>query len=746
MEVREWKSEAVKALMEFSTDWFMWVNPAGVIQNISPGVIAVTGYNPEDFINNTSLLEEITYPQEQNKSFTSFFSTLLCEKIIISEFRIVHRNGTLHWIEQQVIPVFDSDRNISGRVIINRDITSAKTLQQKLFRVNQILEQSAEAIAITDIRGNIEYVNSAFEEITGFSFPEVKETRLPTFRHDDAEQSGELQKSIKEGTVWRGQNVFHRKDGHSLYLDSVIFPLKDQTGEIINYVKISRDITSLKKIEDDLRESEAKNTAILNLQPDIIFIQKRDGTYLDYFTRNGDELFVPPDKFLGQKMETIFPDDKVKNFLRHYEKAVATDNVEFFEYDLHSKDGVKYYEIRIVPFGEDKILSIIRNITEKKQQEKELLKYKKLESVGVLAGGIAHDFNNILSGTIGNIELASMDLTSETSAAIYLKRAKRGLLRATGLTQQLLTFARGGDPVIGLLDVKGVITETVLFNLSGSSVKPFFSLDENLWMVKADKGQLEQIFGNLTINAKQAMPEGGKFYIDAMNSPVPPEGLVKPLQGDQKFLKITLKDTGSGIPEKYREKIFDPYFSTKQTGSGLGLATVYSIVKRHGGLISVSSSLEIGTTFTLYLPAEVPSGKNHDEPEQNKKRLLKNLRILIMDDEEMIRTVVSSMLKKLGCSVDVTCEGAEAVKKYEDAMKAGIPYNVVVMDLTIPGGMGGKETIEKLKDINPGIKAIVTSGYSQDPVMAHYRDYGFSGCVIKPFTLEALRTSLIRIL
>jgi len=744
--VREWETEAVKALIAFSTDWFMWVNPAGVIQNISPGVKAITGYNPEDFIKNTSLLEEIMYPQEQNKSCTSYFSTFLCERITISELRIVHRDGTIHWIEQQVIPVLDSHRNISGRVIINRDITPVKTAQQKLFRVNQILEQSAEAIAITDIRGNIEYVNSAFEEITGYSFLEVKGTGLPTFNYDNAEQSGELQNSIKEGTIWRGQNVFHRKDGHSLYLDSVIFPLKDQAGEIINYVKISRDITALKKIEDDLRESEAKNTAILNLQPDIIFIQKRDGTYLDYFARNVDDLLVPPDQFLGQKMETIFPSDKVENFLRHYEKAFASGHVEFFEYKLQRMDDVLWYEIRIVPFGEDKILSIIRNITERKQQEQELLKYKKLESVGVLAGGIAHDFNNILTGTIGNIELASMELTSETSAALYLKRAQRGLLRATGLTHQLLTFARGGDPVIGLLDVKGIITETVVFNLSGSNVKPVFTFNEKLWKVKADKGQLEQIFGNLTINAKQAMPEGGMFYIEAINSPVPPDGFVKPLQEDQKFLKITFKDTGSGIPEKYREKIFDPYFSTKQTGSGLGLATVYSIVKRHGGLISVSSSSKDGTTFTLYLPAEVSSGKNHDEPDQNKKNLLKNLRILLMDDEEMIRTVVTSMLKKMGCSVDYACEGAETVKKYEDAMKAGIPYNVVIMDLTIPGGMGGKDTIEKLRVINPAVKAIVTSGYSQDPVMAHYRDYGFSGCVIKPFTLETLRASLIRIL
>ncbi len=746
MKVREWENEAVKALIAFSTDWFMWVNPAGVIQNISPGVKAITGYNPEEFISNTSLLEEIMYPQEQNKSFASFFNTLLCERITISEFRIVHKNGTIHWIEQQVIPVLDSHRNIQGRGIINRDITEAKTAQQRLFRVNQILEQSAEAIAIADIRGNIEYVNSAFEEITGFSFLEAKGTGLPTFSHDDAEQSGELQNSIKEGTIWRGQNVFHRKDGHSLYLDSVIFPLKDQAGGIINYVKISRDITALKKVEDDLRESEAKNTAILNVQPDLIFIQKRDGTYLDYFTRNVDDLLVSPDQFLGQKMETIFPEDKVKKFLQHYEKAVVSGNVEFYEYELPGENGVQCYETRIVPFGEDKILSIIRNITERKQQEQELLKYKKLESVGVLAGGIAHDFNNILTGAIGNIELASMELTSESSAALYLERAQRGLLRATGLTHQLLTFARGGDPVIGLLDIKGIITETVVFNLSGSNVKPVFSLNEKLWMAKADKGQLEQIFGNLTINAKQAMPEGGMFYIEAMNSTVPSDGLVKHLQGDQKFLKITLKDTGSGIPEKYREKIFDPYFSTKQTGSGLGLATVYSIVKRHGGRINVSSSSENGTTFTLYLPAEVSSGKNHEEPGQNKKNLLKNLRILIMDDEEMIRTVVSSMLKKMGCSVDYTCEGVEAFKKYEDAMKAGIPYNVVIMDLTIPGGMGGKDTIEKLRVINPGVKAIVTSGYSQDPVMAHYRDYGFSGCVIKPFTLETLIASIIRIL
>jgi len=415
---------------------------------------------------------------------------------------------------------------------------------------------------------------------------------------------------------------------------------------------------------------------------------------------------------------------------------------------LISKDGSEYNiadsaaPIRDANSKIRGVVLVFRDVTEKQRTEKELLKTKRLESIGLLAGGIAHDFNNILTGIFGNIELAKLNIPEKHPAYTFLDTAYCALEKATHLTKQLLTFAKGGDPILEAVNLKSVVQSTVDFNLSGSNVKAEFDLSDDLWQIKADKGQMSQVIANLIINAKEAMPEGGLLYIKAENI----ENPLLALKGF--FVKLTIKDSGIGIPKEFLEKIFDPYFSTKQAGSGLGLSTVHSIVVKHNGYISVNSIIGTGTTFTIYIPTEKHLCKymvtTHKSYGQNSNST--SAHILIMDDEVMVRSVIEAMLDSCGYKVDFATDGKDAIEKYIAADKSGQPFDIVIMDLTIPGGMGGEETIKKLLLINPDAKVIVASGYSTDSIMANYNRYGFKGRIVKPFQLDELRNELIRVM
>ena len=388
---------------------------------------------------------------------------------------------------------------------------------------------------------------------------------------------------------------------------------------------------------------------------------------------------------------------------------------------------------------------VFRDETERLKTEEELFKAKKLESVGLLAGGIAHDFNNILAGLFGNIELAKRKISEDHPAYSYMQVAHQALERATNLTKQLLTFAKGGEPLLEAVSVQQVINDVVQFNLSGSPVKATMTLPANLWPVKADKGQFGQVFANLTINAKHAMPMGGTLAITAENIPFGEVSVPTIMPCD--CIKLIVKDEGVGMTADLLDKIFDPYFSTKQTGSGLGLATVRSIIEKHNGQISVESEPAGGTTFTIYLPAEKASQSCVIDITPRVIGSAKvGGKILVVDDEEIVRKVLAEMLDISGYVVDTADEGEMGRKKYLTAKNSGNPYALVIMDLTIPGGMGGKEAVEKILDIDSTAKVIASSGYSTDPIMARYQDYGFKGRILKPFRLEELQAEIFRVL
>jgi two-component system cell cycle sensor histidine kinase/response regulator CckA len=356
----------------------------------------------------------------------------------------------------------------------------------------------------------------------------------------------------------------------------------------------------------------------------------------------------------------------------------------------------------------------------------------KLESLGVLAGGIAHDFNNLLMGILGNVSLAKM-LGSDEIKEI-LSEAEKASKKASRLTEQLLTFSKGGEPVKEKTSIDNVIRESAELILHGSNVKCQCKFPENLWKVKADKGQISQVIDNIVINADQAMPEGGRILITADNVVLKKGNKLSLPEG--KYIKITIGDEGMGIPEEYLEKIFDPYFSTKLKGHGLGMTTVYSIIRKHEGNIKVESILGKGTTFYIYLPAVEGNGGEKEEGEIALP--LERKKILLMDDEEIVRKAIGRMLKDKGFEVVFAEDGEEAIQNFREAKNSSHPFDAVILDLIIPGGLGGKETVKKIREMDTNVKIIVASGYSNDPVMANYEKYGFDGVIAKPFHIEEL--------
>ena len=381
---------------------------------------------------------------------------------------------------------------------------------------------------------------------------------------------------------------------------------------------------------------------------------------------------------------------------------------------------------------------VLRDVTERARLEAEILRTSKLESVGILAGGIAHDFNNLLTVVMGNITLAMLDVQVMAAVGRWLQNAEVGVMRARDLTQQLLTFARGGEPVRSAVNLPDVIKEAAHFALHGSNVRSEFTIAEGLWTADVDKGQIGQVVQNLVINAMQAMPEGGVIHVMVANQRLGPTTIPQLGAGD--YLCITLSDTGQGIPAENLPQIFEPYFTTKKSGNGLGLAMVYSIIRRHSGHIEVESELGRGTRFRFWLPAvpglvplvdEVVVAHHHYTG-----------RVLFMDDEEPIRLMVAALLQRLGFQVVVTADGQEAISRYSEALTSRERFDLVIMDLTVPGGMGGKEAMTELRKLDPGVKGLVSSGYSSDPIMANFRAHGFSGMVAKPYRLTDLAKAI----
>lgn len=450
----------------------------------------------------------------------------------------------------------------------------------------------------------------------------------------------------------------------------------------------------------------------------------------------------------------LHPDDK-ENAFNHLNRHLQgkTDHYET-EYRLRTKSGdfIWVHDVgKVIEYDDEgKALlfsGIHLNTTDIKENqtrlESEIIKVKKLESLGVLAGGIAHDFNNLLSGFFGNISLAKMKLDSTHPAYNFIDEAEGAIDRATGLTKQLLSFAKGGAPVRESANLINIVKESADFVLHGTGFSLDFKADDDLRTVSVDKGQISQVVTNLVINAKEAMVKGGQISIYLQNAIISNHENLK----DGNYIKVTLKDQGFGISRENLDKIFDPYFSTKESGHGLGLASVFAIIKRHGGLIEVDSVPGEGTKFTFYIPAstsnkKIVSNKILNSGEEGKY----SARILFMDDDPHIVNFIKPLMKELGHEVVFSKNGEEAIDRLKKDLAKGQTFDIAVLDLTIRGGMGGKDAMREICKLDSSIKSIVSSGYSEDPVLSEYEKYGFNGVITKPFRSKELKAAIERVM
>lgn len=773
--------EKFRALFENATDGIFIVDLTGKFIDVNRTAYERLGYTKEEML--AMRISDLNAPE---------FNAVLPERLArIREqgsaiFESAHRrkDGTVMPVEVNARMLeFDGRPAMLSSI---RDITQRKQADEEMRAMNQRLQTLVQAIPdmvlFKDRAGRHLLVNRAAESILGRPAAEIlgatdrdllpPETAAACRRSDE-----EVFRTLRP--VYSEEQV-RQVDGGMRFIDLVKAPLVDDRGEAYGLVAIGRDVTERKRSEEILRESEEQYRELVENVNSIVLRWTGDGR-IAYLNRFGLHFFgFRKDELIGRHViGTIVPaNDQAGEDLTAMIENIAREP-DRYRNNLNEnicKDGRRVrvsWTNRLVmtPGGQVKeILSIGNDVTERLQaedayrevleqivrdrtaellaandslrremearerMEAELVKAQKLESLGILAGGIAHDFNNLLTTILGRISLAVLDLNEQHPAYREIMRAERASLRAQDLAQQLLTFSKGGSPVKRTTSIGDLIRESAEFALRGSKVRCELAIAGDLRPVDVDEGQISQVLNNLIINADHAMPDGGTITIRCENTDLPaPDG---PLLPAGRYVRITFTDQGVGISPEHLSKVFDPYFTTKSRGSGLGLATSHSIIKKHGGSIAVRSEPGAGATFIIHLPAS--TGVLTPGTAKGVRPLKSAGRVLIMDDEEDIRELAESSLRRLGYDVESAVDGAVAIDRYARAQRAGTPFDVVIMDLTVPGGMGGQEAVRLLHEIDPAATVLVSSGYSNDPVMANFREHGFSGVVTKPYRVQQL--------
>lgn len=533
---------------------------------------------------------------------------------------------------------------------------------------------------------------------------------------------------------------------------------RDQLEELINErttelrkanIQLQADIKKRQMAEKALRESEKKYRGLIETASEaIIVIDYESGKIIDVNRKGLELLGRSADEIIGMHHSQIHPSDETEKYTWLFKKSATYLSPPDIAYHMLHKDGSRIpveISTSIMELEGRKIIQgIFRDLREKIQLEEEIQKAQRLESAGVLAGGMAHDFNNLLTSILGNVSLAKVFADPEGKVYERLTETEKAVMRAKNLTQQLLTFAKGGVPVTRTVDLSNTIVESAEFALRGAILKCVYQIAENLWPVEADLGQISQVIHNLVINAYHSMPNGGSCRVEAKNilnrdtASIPlPEG---------RYVKISVQDFGSGILPEHLNKIFDPFFTTKRSGTGLGLSTAYSIIKKHGGVLTVDSEVGKGSIFHIFLPVSDKTGPPAVEDEAQAVILKGSGKVLLIDDEEFLLEMASELLQHLGYTVETAIDGKEALDLYKKGLESGQKHTVVIMDLTIPGGMGGKETIRELKKIDPDAKTIVSSGYATDPILSNFKEYGFDAMLPKPYEVEELAKILHKVI
>jgi PAS domain S-box-containing protein len=746
--------EKYRVITNNTYDWEWWLSPVGEFIYMSPSCSRMTGYNASEFKDNAGLLRSIIHPADLPVWDNHRCRTSQGKVAPAVELRILRKDGSKCWIEHICQPVFDDTGKFKGSRGSNRDATDRKQTEEALReseeKYRSLVERANDGICIIQDK-IVKYANLRQAEMWGGAVEELINTPFINYIHPDElpkildnynrRMAGEPVSPIYEAAL-------RRKDGSKAYaeLNVGVVNYLGKPAELV----ITRDLTERKKAEEALRESEEKLRLMYESVTEGITITDLNGIIVDTneaaVRMNG---YDSKKQLIGRSSFEFIAGRDHARAAENLKKTLEQGCSGLIEYTLLREDGSEFPGELSASLIRDKagnpasFVAITRDITERKLIEEEQQIMERLESIGTLAGGIAHDFNNLLTGIMGNIGLAKRHVEPGGKAFERLEEAEKATVRARELTQQLLTFARGGMPVKKLSDISEIIRETAAFALRGSNVRLEISLPDDLWATEVDQGQMNQVIQNIVINADEAMPSGGTLHINAQNMVMKRPGMLPLPKGN--YVRADIEDEGIGMSKKQLERIFEPYYTTKQKGSGLGLATAYSIVKNHGGYITVESKQNVGTTFHVYLPASDKPSPTREEVKREMGTTGKG-KVLVMDDEEIIREMLGKMLPLAGYEVDLTSDGAEVIERYAEAMKGGKPFSAVIMDLTIPGGMGGKEAIKKLLKIDPDAKVIVSSGYATDPIMSEYKEYGFSAVVTKPYSVAEIEKTLNNIL
>lgn len=739
-------TEHVKIIYDNSLDMIGLGNLEGYFTEINPAFERILGYSKKEFLGKPFL--DFVYEEDFEVTKDALIAAASGKEEIGITNRYRCKDGSVKWVDWRVQCVVTENQFVA----VGRDITEQKKYEQELRKESDfsklLLDTAQSIILVLNPDGTINSFNPYMEEVSGYTLEEVQgkdwfETFLP---NQDWQSIRRLfKKAINDMEIRGNVNPIVTKDGRELSIDWYAKTLKDDTGRTLGLLSIGHDITDRIQTEKIIRQSETRLQLALEAADIAIWdwdVQKGE-TYFspNYFTMLGYQCDELPSTY--ETWNALLHDEDRESAVEEVKRYLAKGTGWDIEFRLKTKQG-DYKWIRgkgnVVEKDTDgtplRATGTHLDISGQKCAEDDRLKLQKLESTGILAGGIAHDFNNILAAILGNVNLALLDSQLNPETQKLLEEAEKASLRAKSLTQQLLTFSKGGEPIKETASLKEVVQDSTEFVLHGEKSVSKFEIPGDLWLVDIDKGQISQVVQNIILNANQAMPDGGTIEIRCENHIQSESASTIALKAGN-YIKLTIKDCGAGIPANMIGRIFDPYFSTKQKGSGLGLAITHSIIKKHDGYIDVESTPEKGSIITIFLPAseQIPIESTKEQPIDTGTA---KARIMIMEDEEQVRNMSQAMLTSMGHDTVLAKDGKEALALYKQAMKSGSPVDLTIMDLTIPGGMGGKEAVKKVLSLNPKAKVIVSSGYSTDPIMSSPQEYGFCGTLVKPYQRKEL--------
>ncbi len=633
-------------------------------------------------------------------------------------------------------------------LILRHRLAAMEKAQKHLERFRFIVEHAGQEVYLVDKSGRIVYANRAAAESLGYSMDELTHKMLSDFDpvYGPAFEP-HFEEIKKKGAIAPFETQHITRDGRMVpkEMRSVYLPIGDR--ELI--CGFGADITERKRSEDALVFEKERLAVTLRSIGDGLITTDMRGNITTMNQVAETMTGWTQEEARGKPIETVFvisAEEPGRPCVNPVEKVITSGQVQSLCQNtvLTSRDGKTYAIADSSAPITDKnnemigVVLVFRDITENRKLMEAAQNADKLESLGLLAGGIAHDFNNLLGGIFGFIELAKLK-SADPQVTDHLDRALDTIERARALTRQLLTFAKGGDPVKKHQFLKSFIEETATFLLSGTSVSWRFDIQEDLLPGFFDENQIRQVLENIIVNACQAMPDGGALEISAKNTIARNRATASPAKN---HIKISIKDNGPGIPRDILPHIFDPYFTTEPKAHGIGLTTCFSIIKRHDGFMDVESEPGKGSKFHIYLPATETKIEDADVQAHPDAGPHTAGRILVMDDEEVVRNIISEMLSAIGFTVTCTASGAEAMHFFLEETRAGTPFAGLIVDLTVPGGMGGIDIINEIRGHDPDVPVFVISGYSGDPVLAKPWEYGFTASLKKPFQLRELKDML----